>query len=216
MCLKGAWLMGAATIAFACSASSGLTAYDNTTNSTGSIASLAGNQWADDLHMSQATDINEVIFGYDSNGTATSNGATQAKISFYANDASNSIWPGGGAAMLAQYTVALDPQASGFYALTLDDDLPLPKDVWFAISFNHFNGSVLLYDPPTVGSSFDVLVRSTSSSFWNGSAPAAYFPAGENNFAVRIGYLEAPAPGAAASLLGASGLLMGVRPRRRR
>ncbi len=218
MSFRGAWLFATATVAIACSSAPAQTVYDNTTNLSGAMVSLGGNQWADDLHMTQSKVINEIVFGYDANGSGMGNGATAATIGIYANDATNSIWPGGGAPLIDKFTVPLSPQSSGLYTLLLDpaDAIQVAKNAWISISFNHFAGSVLLADPPTIGSSFDVLVRSTSSSTWNGSGPASYLPAGSNNFAVRLGFLEAPAPGAAASLLGASFMLGGARPRRRR
>jgi hypothetical protein len=215
MASRGTWLIAAAASAITCSSASGIVLYDNTTNFSGQLATLSGNQWADDLHMQQGFIVNEIVFGYDANGAGSGPGATAATIRFYANDASNSIWPGGGAPLLFERTVTFGSQSDGLFTLVLSQAVQLPKNVWFSIKFNHFNGSIPLYESATFGSSDDVLVRG-SGSFWNGSAPAAYFPAGRNTFPIRRGYLEAPAPGAAASLIGASTLLMGFRPRRRK
>jgi hypothetical protein len=180
--------------------------YDNTVNDTGQTAVLSGNAWADDLHLPAAGMARQAEFGY------VAGGATQATICFYENDATNSIFPGGGAPLLFLQVVPLDPQSSGLGTILFDPPLALPQHVWYSIKFNSFNGAVPLFDPPVIGTSDDVLVRGDGAS-WNGTAPHNYFGTGRNNFEIRIAP-EIPSPGSL-GLVGGSLLLMGYRPRRR-
>lgn len=202
---RSAWLAAIVTLGV-CGVARATSLYDNTVNDTGQSAVLSGNTWADDIHMSSGGLVRLVEFGY------VANYATQATISFYTNDAANSIFPGDGAQLLLLRVVAIEPESSGLGVLLLDPPVELPQHMWYAIRFNNFNGAVPLFDPPVIGTSNDVVVRG-NGSFWNGTAPRNYFGAGHNNFEIRIG-LDIPTPGSL-TLLGGSCLLIGRRPRRR-
>ena len=203
MYFRGAWLFALTTLCVN-SATRATALYDNTVNDTGQTAVLSGNVWADDLHLSSAGVAKVVEFGY------VAGGANHATISFYENDAANSIWPGNGAQLIFSQGVPLDPQSSGLGILVLDPPVQLPQDVWYAISFDSFNGAVPLFQPPFDGTSNDVLVRG-DGLLWNGSAPQNYFGIGKNNFEVRIG-TEIPTPGSICLLCG-SVLILGSRRR---
>lgn len=185
---RGAWLFVGATLCVS-GVAQATALYDNTVNPTGYNATLSGNTWADDLHLTSSGLARSLEFGYIANGSFS------ATVSLYGNDATNSIWPGNGAPLLYTTIVFIDPNSSGIAVHVIDPPLPVGEDVWFSIKFSGFSAAVPLYNPPFDGTSDDVLVRG-SGSLWDGSAPANYFGVGRNNFQVRIG-TEIPTPGSA-------------------
>ncbi len=203
MCIR-ALLFGAAIVGIS-GAAFGETLYDNTTTDTGKTATLSGDVWADDIHMVGTGGlVDQIMFGFDSNGS------TEVTVSIYDNTASDNWYPGQNAGQLWIDTYTIDPNFSG--VMTLDiNPLYLDPDIWFTVQFDHFEGAMWLYNPPTTGTSDEVLLKGNGSG-WTGSAPRAYFEPGMNNFYVKIGGPGVPAPGTL-GVLGVCGLFVGRRRR---
>jgi hypothetical protein len=115
-----------------------------------------GVPYGDDLHLTAGGWMDGFTFAYydPAGGTALS----QVDVLFYENDPNNSDFPGGdpGSALLGSYTVS-DLPGDGGYIVSVDvSDSPLllPEDIWIEFDFSDSpEAGLVLYDPPTVGSS---------------------------------------------------------------
>ena len=131
--------------------------YNNTTNWTGSNAILSGAEWGDDVHLTSAGNMSEFQFGYGSNG------ATQATVRFYVNDATNTTLPVTGNAFHTEVVSIPGGGSSGLKTVLLGSPVAVPNDLWITIQYNGNSAQVPLYDPPTVGSSDSGMVVHVSS-----------------------------------------------------
>ncbi|MBU0616246.1 MAG: hypothetical protein KKI02_00870 [Planctomycetes bacterium] len=115
--------------------------------------------YGDDLHLTAAGWMDGFTFAYydPAGGTALS----QVDVLFYENDPNNSDFPGGdpGSTLLGSYTVT-DLPGNGVHIFAVDvsaDPLSLPEDIWIEFDFSDSpEAGLVLYDPPTVGSSADL------------------------------------------------------------
>jgi hypothetical protein len=118
-----------------------------------------GVPYGDDLHLTAAGWMDAFTFAYydPEGGTALS----QVDVLFYENDPENSDFPGGdpGSLLLGSYTV-MDLPGDGAHVFSVDvsaNPLLLPEDIWIEFDFsNSPEAGLVLYDPPTVGSSDDL------------------------------------------------------------
>src|SRR5690606_10091694 len=106
-----------------------------------------GSEWADDLHLTKGGDVDQVSFGF------LSNGSTQATIRLYVNDATNSILPTSGAALHTEVVSIPGGGSSGLKVVDLAAPVTVPAHVWLSVQFNGSSGAMPLHHPPTVGSS---------------------------------------------------------------
>jgi len=149
----------------------GETVYDNTATYTSFNGFLSGAEWADDVHLTKGGDVDQIQFGY------ISNGSTQATIRFYTNDAGNSSVPVTGTQFHTEVVAIPGGGASGLKVVDLSTPVTVPADMWMSIQFNGSSGTMRLYDPPVVGTSNNNLVVHVPS----GWAADAFGP-GRNNF----------------------------------
>jgi hypothetical protein len=118
-----------------------------------------GVAYGDDLHLTAGGWMDGFTFAYfdPPGGTAL----TQVDVLFYENDPNNSDFPGGdpGSTLLGSYMVT-DLPGDGAYEFTVDvsgNPLLLPDDIWVEFDFSDSpEAGLVLYDPPTVGSSADL------------------------------------------------------------
>lgn len=121
--------------------------------------SEAGVPYGDDLHLAAAGWMDGFTFVYyDPPGEAA---LSQVDVLFYENDPNNSDFPGGdpGSPLLGSYTVT-DLPGDGAHIVAVDvsaTPLSLPEDIWIEFDFaDSVEAGLVLFDPPTVGSSADL------------------------------------------------------------
>lgn len=153
----------------------GSVVYSNTSNWTSSNGILTGSEWADDLHLTAGGDMSEFQFGY------ISNGATQATIRFYVNDAVNSILPVTGGEFHTEIVSIPGGGSSGLKTVSLASPVAVPEHLWMSIQFNGSSAAMPLYHPPTEGWSDSAMVIHVSSG-WGGDV----FGSGRNSFQFSI------------------------------
>jgi hypothetical protein len=186
--MRGVTLATCATVAYAASTcAASLIVYDNTPNAGPNNAIVGGNEWADDLHMTQGGQLSSFTFEY------TGSSSTSATIRFYPNNASNTLLPVLGSP-LASYVVPIGAGgASASKTVDVVSGPILPADIWMSIEYS-LGGSLQLHNPPVIGSSHSgtsLAVTADNFNFdWGGNFP----------FAVAI--VPAPASGALLALAG--------------
>lgn len=133
-------------------ATADIVVYDNTVNNTFSTGILSGFELADDLHMTSGGSMTSFQFG------VVANGSTQATVRFYTNNAGDTIFPGGGSALLHTENVAISSTAFGLVNVNLNTPVIVPQDIWMSVQFNGTSSAVRLFDPPVIGSSHNNIV----------------------------------------------------------
>ncbi|MDW8322202.1 MAG: PEP-CTERM sorting domain-containing protein [Armatimonadota bacterium] len=88
--------------------------------------------------------------------------------------------------------------------MTLPSPLTAPQDLWIGFSFSTTDAGLLIYDPPTVGTSHNLFTLNNAGPYWFGGNPRANF------------YLETVPVPEPASLLVLSSGIMGLFALRRR
>jgi hypothetical protein len=164
--------------------------YANVTTASGYYFPAGGGiEVADDLHMISAGSMVQFVFGYyDPVGADTS-----ATVSFYTNDPADSTLPPTG--LITSYNVTGLPGAGAWLLTVPVSAQALPQDVWMGVTFQTGNPGLLMYNPPTVGSSHDIFAM-LGGLYWFGGNPVA-------NFAMEV---DIPEP--ASLLLMAFGLFL--------
>lgn len=121
-------------------------------------ASAAGAAYGDDLHLTTEGALSLLTFAYydPEGGTAL----TRAMVSFYENDPADTNFPGGNpAAALIDSVLVMDLPGDGAHIVEfpLPETIALPQDVWMEVAFlDSPEAGLVLYNPPTVGSSHDL------------------------------------------------------------
>ena len=188
--------------------------YDNSTTDLGKTYGVNGTEFGDEITLA-GTDrnVNEFQFQYFLSGNASGN--ETADLRFYANDGptvSRTLPDGSTIQVPTPGTLLYD---SGSFSLSkgfqVADatglNVTVPNNFTWTVTLNGVDSNesagLLLYDPPTVGSSFADFWQKNNGSwntylFDNGATPA--------NFAARVSAVPEPATIAYALLAGASWL----------
>lgn len=141
--------------------------YSNTTNSTnyyypGGVGVIV----ADDVLRTTSLPIAQISFAYYAPTDAPD-------VVMYIYDLNNSNLP---APLLASYNLGtLNGAGAWAYTITLPSPLSAPSDVWIGFSFSVDDAGLLMYDPPTIGSSDDVFMKDNNGLFYFGGDPKANF-----------------------------------------
>lgn len=141
--------------------------YSNTTNSTGYYyAGGAGVIVADDVLRTTSLPIAQVTFAYYAPTDAPD-------VVMYIYDLNDYSLP---APLLASYSLGtLDGNGAWAYTIDLPAPLSAPSSIWIGFSFSVADAGLLIYDPPTIGSSDDVFMQDNSGLWYFGGNPKANF-----------------------------------------
>jgi hypothetical protein len=162
-------------------------------------------EYGDELNLvGSAREVTDFVFRYF--GDFTQTGDELARIRFYKNDvplSQNQIAPG-----TLLWTSTLFGLNPGNNTKTLPvPNLVVPNNFTFTIEFYGMSmqagdrAGLLMYDPPTAGSSFNDFWRRRSATEWR----LAQYPDVRNNFAARVFAVPEPA---ILALAGAAGILL--------
>ncbi|MDW8290120.1 MAG: PEP-CTERM sorting domain-containing protein [Armatimonadota bacterium] len=172
--------------------------YSNTTTPTGFYApGGSGAIVADDVHRTTSLPIAQISFAYFA-PTAAPN------VTMYIyNNVGDFTLP---APLIASYNLGtLNGGGVWAYTITLPSPLTAPQDLWIGFSFSTSDAGLLIYHPPTIGTSHDLFTFNNTGPFWFGGNPPANF------------YLETvPVPEPASLLVLGSGVVGLLTWRRRR
>lgn len=172
--------------------------YSNTTNSTGYYyLGGAGAIVADDVHRTTSLPIAQISFAYYAPSTAP-----DVTMYIYNNTGDFNL----PASLIASYPLGtLNGSGAWIYTITLPAPLTAPADLWIGFSFSAADAGLLIFDPPTVGTSHDLFTLNNGGPYWFGGNPVANF------------YLETvPVPEPASLLVLGSGVMGLLALRRRR
>ncbi|GIV21394.1 MAG: hypothetical protein KatS3mg023_3145 [Armatimonadota bacterium] len=172
--------------------------YSNTTNSTGFYyPGGAGAIVADDVHRTTSLPIGQVSFAY-----YAPTSAPDVTLYIYQNNGDFNL----PASLIASYPLGtLNGSGGWIYTITLPAPLTAPADLWIGFSFSAADAGLLIYNPPTVGTSHDLFTINNGGPYWFGGNPVANF------------YLETvPVPEPASLLVLGSGVVGLLALRRRR
>jgi hypothetical protein len=141
--------------------------YSNTTSGTGYYyPGGVGVIVADDVHRTTSLPIGQVAFGYYSPSVAP-----DVVMYIYANTGDYSL----PATLLASYNLGTLNQGAWAYTITLPTPLTAPADLWIGFSFSAADAGLLIYDPPTVGTSHDLFMQDNQNLYYFGGNPVANF-----------------------------------------
>ncbi|MGC8783834.1 MAG: PEP-CTERM sorting domain-containing protein [Armatimonadota bacterium] len=172
--------------------------YSNTTTFTGYyFAGGVGAIVADDVHRITSLPIAQISFGYYAPTLAPD-------VTMYVyNNVGDFNLP---APLIASYSLGtLNGSGAWIYTISLPTPLSAPADLWIGFSFSVADAGLLIYNPPTVGTSHDLFTINNGGPYWFGGNPVANF------------YLETvPVPEPASLLVLGSGVMGLFALRRRR
>lgn len=149
--------------------------YDNTTNGQPYYFNQTGTEVGDDISFAggQTGNLQAFTFIYYDPSPA----ATTANVFFYEQD----LVTGEVGNYLGGYTIENLPGV-GAWIINVDPvDYPITfdqPDIWMSVQFDDANSGLILYTPPTVGTSYDVFAQFTgtwSYYYFTGHNPAANF-----------------------------------------
>lgn len=172
--------------------------YSNTTTFTGYYyAGGAGTIVADDVHRTTSLPITQISFGYYAPTTAPN-----VTLYIYDNIGDFNL----PAPLIASYGLGtLNGSGAWIYTISLPTPLTAPQNLWIGFSFSAADAGLLIFDPPTVGTSHDLFMRDNIGVYYFGGNPTANF------------YLETvPVPEPASLLVLGSGVMGLFALRRRR
>jgi hypothetical protein len=144
--------------------------YSNISSSTGHAHDDGADvSIMDDLHMASGGWLHSFAVGYSNNSGAPVN----VTVTFYENSAADDIVPT--ALVGGPFVLEAMPTGVNIAHFVADAEF-LPADVWMAVSFSASNVQLLIYGPPTVGTSHDLFYQDPPGGLlWFGGDPAANF-----------------------------------------
>lgn len=172
--------------------------YSNTTTATGYyFAGGAGAIVADDVHRTTSLPISQISFAYYAPTTAP-----DVTLYIYGNTGDFAL----PATLIASYGLGtLNGAGAWAYTISLPSPLAAPQNLWIGFSFSAADAGLLVFNPPTVGTSHDLFMIDNGGPYWFGGNPVANF------------YLETvPVPEPASLLVLGSGVMGLLALRRRR
>lgn len=152
--------------------SSGLTPqlapdYSNTTNATGYYyRGGAGAIVADDVHRTTSLPIAQISFAYYAPSTAP-----DVTLYIYENSGDFAL----PATLIASYSLGTLASGAWAYTISLPTPLSAPADLWIGFSFSASDAGLLIYSPPTVGTSHDLFMKDNNGPYYFGGSPPANF-----------------------------------------
>lgn len=177
--------------------SRGVVAYSNVTTQTGYRLNQGGLEDGDDLFMTQGGELESFKFSYYVPATAPA--VTEAVIRFYEQDPNT----GEVGALIALYDIYSGLPGNGGWIINqaVDPGTILPADVWMTVQFDVANCGQLLFNPPTIGTSYDVFAE------YDGAAWGYWYLGTTviSDFALEVTLTPEPA---SMLLLGLAGLLI--------
>ena len=134
----------------------------------------AGVLVVDDVHRTTSADIVGFGFAYYNANTTD----TAASAYFYTNTGDFDV---ANATLLASYDLGLVPAGAWIYTVDLPAPLAAPSDLWLGLKFGDANVGLIMFDPPTVGTSDNLFAKDTNGDgvlegpYWFGGNPVANF-----------------------------------------
>jgi len=142
--------------------------YSNTTSGTGFFfRGGAGAIVADDVHRTTSLPIRQISFAY-----YAPSAAPDVSMYIYENIGDFTL----PAPLIASYNLGtLSGSGAWVYTITLSTPLTAPADLWIGFSFSTADAGLLIFDPPTIGTSHDLFTINNAGPYWFGGNPVANF-----------------------------------------